>query len=337
MTEFDDPFYRRPSAEQIAALADLARAALPTWELSPDCPIELLAERENTVFTVTAPDGDRYVARVHRAGYHTDAQLRSQVAWARALERDGVIHTASVVYTRGGDPFTHASHPNVPEIRQVSLLRWAPGISLAETGDTDADTLERLGTLMASLHDHADTWPPPPDFELLCWDADGLLGDDPEWGRFWEVPGLAREDGAILSAFRERARTELADLGTNAGFGLVHGDFLPDNILVAGDQLTLLDFDDAGVGWHLFDMATALAIPSLSDDYPSLRDAFVKGYRSRRALADAELSQLPLFLALRGCTYIGWMHTRAHTDYAKQMTELVTAAALTTARNYLES
>src|SRR3989304_939027 len=108
-------FYRKPSPTQIAALTELARLALPAWGLSTETPIELLAERENAVFVITTNDRKRFVLRVHRAGYHSDAQLRSQVAWARALQRDGVVRTAEVVDTTGGEPFTVASRPGVPE------------------------------------------------------------------------------------------------------------------------------------------------------------------------------------------------------------------------------
>ena len=67
-------FYRRTSEQQIAALIELARAALPAWGLQAGSSIALLAERENAVFVVTSGDGDRFVLRVQRGCYHSDAQ-----------------------------------------------------------------------------------------------------------------------------------------------------------------------------------------------------------------------------------------------------------------------
>ena len=331
------PFYSRPSSEQIAALTGLARAALSAWRLPEDSSIELLAERENAVFIVSG-GGERFILRVHRAGYHSDAQIRSQVAWARALQRDGIVHTADVVDTIHGDPFTVVSHPAVPEKRQVSLLRWVPGTRLSELGGGAKQEFELIGSLMAKLHLHATQWQPPPGFDVLRWDADGLVGDDPEWGRFWEADGLDAEGRALLISLREPAWRQLRKFGTSPDrFGLIHGDFLAENLLVEGDRITLLDFDDSGYGWHLFDIATALAMATLREDFDDLRAAFVAGYRRHRQLSDEDLDRLPLFLALRAATYVGWIHTRSHTQFAKDTGGFVRRIAVDMVRRFLEA
>ncbi len=136
--------------------------------------------------------------------------------------------------------------------------------------------------------------------------------------------------GPSSAASTAHAREVLRDLGTGPEhFGLVHGDFLPENLLLGpGGDITLLDFDDCGTGWFLFDIATALFVPSIDDSYPQVCDAFVAGYRSVRDLPDTEVAMLPLFLALRAATYVGWMDTRSHTRFAQDMGPLVAAGAL---------
>lgn len=349
MTDHGADFDARPAAERLAALRELARAALPAWGLSADLEPELVTERENAVFRVDVEGRGSFALRVHRSGYHTDAQLRSQVMWARALEVDGIVHTAAVLDTRAGEQFTVVSHPGVPTPRQVSLLEWEPGLPLSELGGGDAAMLHTLGSMMARLHQHAIAWVPPDGFDTLRWDADGLVGDDPEWGRFWEADGLDASDATMMRDFRGSAADRLAEFGTDPDrFGLVHGDFLPENVLVAhsdgdrdgdsdgpGERVTLLDFDDCGQGWFLFDVATALAMPSLRPDFADLRDGFVGGYRTQRPLADSELEWLDLFLALRAATYAGWVHTRSQTDFARALGPMIVAAAAATVREYL--
>jgi Ser/Thr protein kinase RdoA (MazF antagonist) len=336
MVGSEHEFYRKPSQTQIAALIELARVALPAWGLSPDSSMELLAERENAVFVITMDNGERFVLRVHRAGYHSDAQLRSQVAWARALQRDGVVRTAEVVDTTGGEPFAVVSHPYVPEKRQVSLLRWADGTLLSELGGGAGQEFELIGGLMAKLHTQAAEWEPPAGFDLLMWDADGLVGEDPVWGRFWEADGLSADDRALMMSFRQRAGRELSEFGTAPDrFGLIHCDFLAENMLVDGDRITLLDFDDAGYGWHLFDIATALAMATLREGFDALRNALFAGYRRHRQLPEEHLTRLPLFLALRASTYVAWVHTRSHTQFAKDLGAFIRQAAVDTVRRYL--
>ena len=333
-------FYDRPSTEQVMALQDLAVSALGAWDLGAVEAVDLVAERENAVFAVTTDRG-RFAVRVHRAGYHGDDELRSQVAWMRALRHAGVVDTADVVDTRVGDVFTVATTPEVPEPRQVSVLEWVAGDQLSSrlaTADADelVATYRRLGALVASLHLQASAWVRPAGFAHLSWGIDGLLGEHAVWGRFWALDGMAADDRAAMAAFRERARSELEARGTGTGrWGLVHNDFLAENLLVDGDRLTLLDFDDCGESWFAFDLTPALVSIATHDAYPELRDALLGGYRSVRPLDAADVASLPLLFAVRMATYAAWLDTRRHTQFAKDLGPIIVDAAVDVVRRYL--
>ena len=43
-------------------------------------------------------------------------------------------------------------------------------------------------------------------------------------------------------------------------FGLIHADMRLGNLLVDGERVTLLDFDDCGFGWFLYDLAASLSL-----------------------------------------------------------------------------
>lgn len=332
-------FYDLPSAEQLDALRNLLLEALQAWDLGRIEQVELLAERENAVYAVVSDRG-RFAARVHRAGYHTDDQLRSQVQWMRALQSAGVVDTAEVLDTRDGEVFVVAERAPVPEPRQVSVLSWVEGEQLSDRIQTATVTeiqewYARIGALAAGLHEHASTWERPPGFSCFSWDIDGLLGDDAVWGRFWALDGMAPADLNLMVDFRDHATEALAKLSRSRDrYGLVHNDFLAENLLVHGDKITLLDFDDCGESWFVSDLCPALISVATRDDYPMLRSAFVDGYRSRRLLSDEELAQLPLFLALRMATYAAWLDTRRHTQFAKDLGPIIVDAAVDVVRRY---
>jgi Ser/Thr protein kinase RdoA (MazF antagonist) len=222
----------------------------------------------------------------------------------------------------------------VSEKRQVSLLRWADGTLLSELGGGAEQEFELIGGLMAKLHTQATGWEPPAGFDLLMWDADGLVGEDPVWGRFWEADGLSDDDRALPRPSGQRARRELEGFGASPDrFGLIHCDFLADNLLVDGDRITLLDFDDAGYGWHLFDASTALAMATraTTDD---LRGAFPGRVPAPAPLPEDHLARLP---PSRRCglprTWRG-----AHAPTACQRPgRFHPAAAVDNIRRYLES
>ncbi len=86
-------------------------------------------------------------------------------------------------------------------------------------------------------------------------------------------------------------------------------------------EVKVIDFDDAGFGCHLFKLATALYFIQEESIYSVAKDALISGYRSKRDLSDAQLRMLPMFLAARSTTYLGWVHTRENTETAIEMTQ----------------
>jgi len=328
----------RAPAVQIFAAA--ARAALPRWDLE-GAALALVAHRENAVFRVASPRG-AYALRVHRPGYHDDATLRSEHAWVRALAAAG-LDVPPFVPTRDGEPFAKVEAPALAAPVQVDLLEWVDGEPLAVALERHAGdgrwlrrTWHALGALLAAVHAHAAAWRAPAGFVRPAWDAEGLAGTDPLWGRFWELPALDDGQRALLVRARERVHAELSALPTSGDcYGLIHADLLPENVLVDGACLRLIDFDDCGWGWHLFELVTPVYALADVPWHDVARDALIEGYCSRRPLADAELERLPLFLLARALTDVGWMHTRAETETARRSTAAVVASACTLAERYL--
>ena len=86
-----------------------------------------------------------------------------------------------------------------------------------------------------------------------------------------------------------------------------------------GERVRVIDFDDAGFGWHLYDIATTVADYRGEGRTALKLDAMIKGYRSRRELPDSDLEHLDLFGLARGLTTLGWLSTRAETENARSL------------------
>lgn len=337
MTEF----YDLSPDDQAARLADLARAACGSWDLGGEPDVTLLKFRENAVFRLDVA-GERFALRVHRAGYHSPEALRSELCWMGELAKAGIL-TPAVVPTSSGHLFERVRVSGVPEERLVDVLSWVDGEPLGSVeggvaaGPDVAATFRETGRLMARLHNHAQGWERPADFERHSWDVAGLVGDEPLWGRFWELDALEADQRNLVLAARDQARADLTAFGDGTDrYGLIHGDFLPENLLVGADgRVRLIDFDDAGFGWHLFDIATSLFVVAEEPEFDAILEAFVAGYRTERELPDEQLAALPLFFLLRGLTYLGWLHTRRETETARELTPAMVATVCDLAADYL--
>ena len=283
--------------------AQIVAEALALWGMG-GAEYHLVAARENAVFKVTRGTCT-HALRLHRKGYRTDTELRSELQWMAAAARGGLSVPAPIPSTSGDVLHGVAGV-------QVDMLTWLAGTPMGRTGEALATTdrpglFYAIGREMARLHEVSDAWTPPTGFIRHAWDREGLLGETPLWGHFWNNPALSPTDRQLFLDLRVKADTDLARIGGTLDYGLIHADLVRENILIDGDRLHLIDFDDGGFGWRLFDLATALIKNLDEPDYGVLRAALIAGYTSIRPI---DLAALDLFIVLRSATYVGWNMTR---------------------------
>jgi len=331
---------RLPVDEQEAILIKLAEKALLNWHIEGD--LHLIKHRENAVYKVSTPKGKKYALRLHRQGYHSDRSLYSEFLWLDALKDYG-IGVPIVIPDKNGNFFTRSALPDFPLECQVDLLAWIDGeqIGSCQKGlegnpKIVSNTYKTIGRVAAKMHNQACQWKLPKRFERHAWDVEGLVGDNPFWGRFWELSALTNEELRLLIRTRDLVHARLIKYGRPAdSYSLIHADFVPENILSDNGKIQVIDFDDAGFGWHLFDLATALYFIQNESTYNAAYSALIQGYREFRSLPDERLEQLPLFLAARGFTYLGWVHTRPDSDTANSLTPMLVELCCQTCRNLL--
>ena len=290
----------------------VAHRVLEEWRLAP-AGVEFVHVMENVTFRAER-GGEKYVLRFHRPGYNTRDEMVSERLWLRALAASG-LNVPEGIPTPDGEEFVAMDVDG--EKRLVGVARWVEGTPLdrvlAETGDVGRieGYFEAIGRLAAGVHNASAAWLPPRSFTRRAWDADGLVGESPLWGRFWEAPDFSADECGMLARARAWIRERLLEYGTDhSAYGMIHADLHPGNVLVDGEQTRLIDFDDAGFGWHVHELAVALFNNQASPHFDAMREALIRGYRSRRELAEEDLALLPLFLLMRNLMVIGWMEQR---------------------------
>ena len=326
-----------------AAPEAFARAALPAYGLPPDAPLTLLNVSENATFAVDDPaSGTRTVLRVHRTGYHARAAIESELAWIAALRADGVVSTppvlaaldgASVVTVRPGDG-SSAEGRTAGEERHVVRFAWVDGEEPA--GERLGEDFRRLGEVTARLHAHALGWAPPAGFTRFRWDYETSIGPRGHWGRWQDGLAVGAAELGLLTRLDHVLARRLAAFGTGPDrFGLVHADLRLANLLVGGESVHVIDFDDCGFGWFLYDLGSSLSFIEDDPRVPELIDAWVEGYRRVRPLTPAEIAELPTFVLLRRLLLVAWIGSHADTDLARGMGAAFTAGTCALAEDFL--
>jgi len=297
------------------ALLVTARQAMSHWGVNAPV-LDLISHRENAVFRTNLKDGTPAALRLHRPGYNTEQEILSELWVSKELAENGFPCPKPTPTDAKG------FLASLADGQCATMISWVEGapIGNAEAGIDQAagDKIalyHDVGALLAALHTKTDQMKFGADFSRRKWDAEGFLGDSPHWGRFWENPVLTRDESHLLQAARTKARADLVRFqSAGADFGFIHADALRENIFCNGNGLTLIDFDDSGFGFRLYDLATALSQSVDDADYLRLRQAIVDGYRTRRALDDHAALLLPLFQMLRTMASLGWAIPRLSPD-----------------------
>lgn len=313
------------------ALGRRAKEALGHWGLGAQTP-QLLKYRENAVFKVTLESGEPAALRLHRPGYHGEKALASELSWMAAL-RTADLRVPTPVNTPDGRPIVSLAATGEFGAQHADIVSWMSGTPLGQSGVPLGLSRERLavvfrtlGETMARMHTASDAWTPPlSTFSRPSWNSDGLLGERPLWGRFWDCAGLSADQASRLSSLR-RILLEKTDALSGLDYGLIHADLVRENVLIDGHAIEMIDFDDGGYGWRMFEIATALFKNREEPDYPIIEQALIAGYESVRSLPD--IDTLPLFMALRSVTYIGWIGERLDAPDRQERLQRYVADAL---------
>ena len=293
--------------------------ALAGYHLNaPVVSVNLVSLSENATYVVNLADGSAVVARLHRPGFRSPQEIRSELAWITALRRDAVVHTPAIIADAAGRELHEFAVQG--QSRYVVVFEFIEGRSPAdEHAGALIDRFTEIGKISRALQDHARAWTPPPDFARVTWSPEFILGlKDASW-ESWRLnkevtPAVAErldavEAHALVTLQRYRMRHP-------DRFGLIHTDLRSTNLLVHHGRTTVIDFDDCGFGFPMWDLAGALSFIEAEPHVADLVAAWIRGYGG----VDADdLATIPALIIMRRLQLVGWMNTRQGTPEHERM------------------
>jgi Ser/Thr protein kinase RdoA (MazF antagonist) len=325
---------------ELARIEELAVSALESYELGAGATVTLCNVSENHTYRVDDPVSGRIFAlRVHRPGYRTAQQIESELMWLDALRADGVVETPEVVAAADGSRVVSVSLPDMPP-RNVVVFEWVAGASPdLDSGDAAVGQFETLGAISARMHLHARAWSHPNGFTRPHWDYEHSIGPSGYWGAWQDGLGMGSEERRLLERLDSTIAARLRTYGQGAErYGLVHADIRLANLLIDGELVRVIDFDDCGFSWFMYDFATTVSFMEDHPRVPELQDAWIRGYRSVAELDPASVAELATFVMLRRLLLVAWIGS--HHTFATEAAELgpgFTAGTCALAEAYLST
>lgn len=312
--------------------------ALERYALPPRITATLINVSENATYRIDADDGQRWALRVHREGYHSRAAIASELAWLMHLRATEAVITPRPMAGKNGALIQEISHHTLAAPRHVVLFHWEEGQEPLITDNLTA-SFAMLGEVTARMHVATRTWQRPATFERFTWNFETSLGEAaPHWGRWRDGIGVDHTIAPLFARTVAVMRRRLLAYGQGPQrFGLTHCDLRLANLLVDGDQVKVIDFDDCGFSWLMYDAATPVSFHEHEPQVPALIAAWKEGYRKVAPIAHEDEAEIPTFIMLRRLLLIAWIGTRRETDLARAMGRAYTEGAAALCERYLSA
>lgn len=298
------------------ALHRLVSEALSLWPVQEDASIELINISENATFLITETGGKKTVLRVHRPDYHDHATIMAELTWIASLNANNIIQTATVIPGHNGALIQQHQIPDHP-LHYMVMFSFIEGEEPDQKHSLDM-LFYHLGGLSARLHQHIQVWPIPAGFTRPHWDINGIYGQIKRWGDWRNAPHLTSAMHVILEETEQLVTQRLTVYGKSQDrYGLIHADMRLANLLVESNDMQrvhVIDFDDCGFGWFMYDFAAGISFIEEDTQVPQLKLAWLDGYQEIRALSAEDLLIVDTMVMLRRMLLLAWVGSHRDAD-----------------------
>ena len=267
---------------------------------------EYLRTSENTVVKVRAADGTLYALRIRKLLGTYQEQIQSELIVLRDLRHGTGLDIPAPVATRTGDLYCLLPHGS--DVYMGVLFSWVPGVHMGGADITPVQ-MSQMACAVARLHMFSRMYTPPPGFLRPTYDSTWFLGATSWRASADFVKLLDPEAAACLHRASDAVGAFLQAYPKNADtFGLIHYDLHAGNFLFTKDAANLIDFDECGWGYYLFDLAHILFEFVDHPDFESFKRIAVENYLAEAGPGSLHDDAMIPFLALQAVAYANWMY-----------------------------
>ncbi|GAA1821572.1 phosphotransferase enzyme family protein [Nesterenkonia flava] len=338
-----DPFTAFAALRRGDAAPDwLMHAVAKGWGLNPArITAHLIAVSENATFRLDLDGAPYAVLRVHRPAYVDPHQIACELIWVQALAAETEVAVPKVLPLADGS-LVLAVHddagasPSDEEPWYVVAFAFVDGEVLEDMSDP-RPYYRQIGEITAQFHEQSERWHRPEGFDRLTWNLEDMLGVNSRWGD-WRHADLTPEQRQIMEEAEAQARSDVAPLvAAPEGRGLIHADLRPSNIMSTQGSLTVIDFDDCGQGWFLYDFASAFSFIEHEAYTPSIAQDWLAGYTSVRPLSETQVRYACALSMIRRLQMVGWTTTHRPDALPAEIWDAQLPGSAEVARRYLNS
>jgi len=306
-------------------LLEIASKALKSYPLEVK-EVSLINNEYNATFKVEVNDGQRYALRININSPRTSENLKAEVSWVNYLHKDGRVNVAKPIASAQGNLFASIRHEDSARELHCVLYSWLPGSELDD--EPELEHIKALGEAMAQMHIVAKDFQLPADSNLpsldhvMWWTEDFLLSGKSV---------LDQESKDLVSQTLQVIDSHIKSLYVGATPIVIHADLHGGNVLWDLDSLSVLDFDDSGIGLPVQDLATAIYYLDTPEQDAALR----AGYSAVSPLPEMSERDLEVFLIQRRVILLNYLYETTNEEHRAMIPEYL-EESLRRIKNFLQ-
>lgn len=326
--------------ENIDVFEEVSKKVLANYGWQDECRPELIVLSENATYMIKNKKTgiNQGVLRVSRPGYHTVDELRAEMRWLKEINESTSLIVIKQIAGLDGESIqsVEASDGNT---YYCIMSEFLEGTEPDQNNEAEiVRQFEALGEVTAYLHRQSEMWDGAEQLERIDWNYENLIGMDGAWGRWTDFSDMTEDEKLTLMKVSEIIKRRLEIYGRHKkNYGLIHADLRLTNILFEGEQIKVIDFDDCGFGWHLYDLAASVSFVEAEPVASGMIAAWLKGYQKVRPLSDADLTEIDTFIMMRRLQLTAWMETHYDTPTAEENRPGWMEGTMKLAERYIEN
>jgi Ser/Thr protein kinase RdoA (MazF antagonist) len=294
--------------------SDLLQIADKTLKLFPIevKEVALINNEYNATFKVESNDGQLFALRININSPRTPENLKAEVSWVNHLYLDDRVKVAKPIPSNRGELFASVQDIRSSRDLYCVLYSWLPGSELED--EPELVQIKALGAAMAQMHVVARDFQLPADSNLpsldhvMWWTEDFLLSEK-------SVLDQASKD--LVGQTLQVIDNHIKSLYVGATPIVIHADLHGGNVLWEVNSLSVLDFDDSGIGLPAQDLATAIYYL----DTPEQDEALRAGYSDVAPLPEMSGRDLEVFLMQRRVILLNYLYETTNEEHRAMIPE----------------
>lgn len=289
------------------------------WEREREISLLQLSENATFLLKVLTDGRPRQVMRVSRIGYHSVKEIEAELQWLLRLQSGNRVKAVCPLPNGQGRFLTVTKAEGQEYVCVVFSYLEGYHPDAADTVRARRDFYE-IGRIAALLHEDIAEWSGAGTLDRPRWDWEHMVGRQGLLGDWRQCRDLTRQQYDLLDETCCRIRRRLISYGEREdNFGLIHSDLRAANLLKKDGVMQVLDFDDCGFGWHLYDLAGTFSFLEDNIRLEQWVRAWLEGYETVLPLRKEDIREIPTMIMARRIQLLAWITSHEDSDPVREM------------------